>query len=82
MDEAWFDQLTDTRRKLERVKTGLIKSKISEPIVLDLLQNLIDAVDDRLERIKSDFGMVKCSECNYATQSDQALAIHKKMVHI
>jgi len=81
MEEELFVQICALKKKLLEAQKKLEKISIGEPIIKDLLQNLIQTVDDKLEEIRDEFGLSKCPECDLLFASGHAFEIHKKMIH-
>ena len=69
------------KKKLLEAQIKLEKIPIGEPIIKDLLQNLIHTVDDKIEEIRDEFGLSKCPQCDLLFASGHAFEIHRGMNH-
>lgn len=81
VEEELYQQLCAVKKKLLEAQKKLEKISIGEPIIKDLLQNLIHTVDDKIDEIRDEFGLSKCPECDLLFASGHSLEIHKKMIH-
>jgi len=79
MTEELFGKLSQLKNSLDFVENQLNELNIVEPIIKDLLTNLISMVEYRMALIGDE--ILKCPNCEYIATTEHSLTTHMGMKH-
>jgi hypothetical protein len=79
-EETTVEQLRIIEEKLSLVQIQLAKVQINQPVVKDLLQNLLDSVEDKIKEYKDGSLPVICSFCGFEAAGKRGMEVHMKMM--
>lgn len=58
----------------------MAKIQINQPVIKDLLQNLLDSVEDKIKEYKDGSLPVICSFCGFEAAGLRGMEVHMKMM--